>query len=925
MKVMVATNALDLALRATNSAPLSVKWFGASMDGATDDSAALTAACLLGSGREIYIPKGTLFVKPTNNVNGGSFRLTSRVIIRGEGQESVIRLHPQSGNYNSLFGAASVTSQITNVTFKDLVFDCSAASDTNATPEVAPDKYRFVFWSHNGSDIRFENVIFRNYGGVNAIHIQNTNTVAPGIVIRNCRFEFVRRADQAPYDNSCIYIHTKGPAVVDGCEFYSANQTASTNYYGAGAIELHEGSGQIINNRIQGYRVGIYHTTSASLSATDDTNSTVVIGNNSIKEALRGIELWAWYPHWLKNVSVVGNSISLGNVVKNTTGEWTTLGIGLMIDVSTSPRVWGQARNVNITGNTIYFEDEVANGVTNNFTGPWYVAGISLAACPDAASPTVTNYVQGVNVANNLVVNSPGAGISVFSAYPQEAVSWDGMAITGNTIVNPGSSLDTAGCTDTNTWSGFYLNGIFRGATIVANNVTEQRETANAASPWYAAFRSGSTRVAMTGNYFWRRDTSIPWTRVVTPSNYDNNVFMDAVTFDYDGDSAVVQSGTPITGGVAKTLTAQGGDAMPTWTNRVGGNLLLKGGRSTGSGYSGVVLQAAPTGSSGTNLNEVVSVVTATGDNITFHTNAIFNQSIRGYGSITYDGGIRSMNSTLSAGAYSNNSGGIVLYGQTNGTTYIQWKAGNTEATRWVLGRDTAETGVRNTGSDFFLYGYNDAGGWNGKAIGVSRSSLEVSFDGSLYAVGKLTARTSPTTLGSGSGGSHYTWITTQTNSIGSIGFKAGPGEASRWVIRKNDTAETGTGSNAGSDLDFRRYDDSGAAIDNVMTLYRGRGVLKLNRGLDLVTAAGGTVALTDAHTIYGVTSDAQTVTLPDATTCTGKILWVKMRVDGTCTITNATGAQTIDGALLQTITTNQTLHVYSNGSNWYILGKYTP
>ncbi|WP_423736670.1 hypothetical protein [Chitinophaga caseinilytica] len=47
---------------------------------------------------------------------------------------------------------------------------------------------------------------------------------------------------------------------------------------------------------------------------------------------------------------------------------------------------------------------------------------------------------------------------------------------------------------------------------------------------------------------------------------------------------------------------------------------------------------------------------------------------------------------------------------------------------RWVIGLDNAETGTGNTGSDFMLWNYNDAGVYKGLSLSVSRSSGTVNL-----------------------------------------------------------------------------------------------------------------------------------------------------------------------------------------------------
>ena len=67
------------------------------------------------------------------------------------------------------------------------------------------------------------------------------------------------------------------------------------------------------------------------------------------------------------------------------------------------------------------------------------------------------------------------------------------------------------------------------------------------------------------------------------------------------------------------------------------------------------------------------------------------------------------------------------------------------------------------------------------------------------------------------------------------------------------------------------------------------------------------------------------TINLPDATTCSGRIYYIKS-VTAAITVTiTPNGAQTIDGSnASRTITTQyKGLEIISDGSNWYIISEF--
>jgi len=84
-----------------------------------------------------------------------------------------------------------------------------------------------------------------------------------------------------------------------------------------------------------------------------------------------------------------------------------------------------------------------------------------------------------------------------------------------------------------------------------------------------------------------------------------------------------------------------------------------------------------------------------------------------------------------------------------------------------------------------------------------------------------------------------------------------------------------------------------------------------------------GTATLTTAETssiIFAAGSLPYTINLPLASTVKGRSFMFKTLVTGTLTI-DANGAETIDGALTQTITAQYgVLRLYCDGTTWYVL-----
>jgi|KBSSwiS6_1023812.scaffolds.fasta_scaffold01478_3 hypothetical protein len=86
------------------------------------------------------------------------------------------------------------------------------------------------------------------------------------------------------------------------------------------------------------------------------------------------------------------------------------------------------------------------------------------------------------------------------------------------------------------------------------------------------------------------------------------------------------------------------------------------------------------------------------------------------------------------------------------------------------------------------------------------------------------------------------------------------------------------------------------------------------------------TTAATD-HTLAFTGTSAATLTLPDATTITGRVYVVKNASSNASTLTIATtSSQTIDGLSSWSLTqTNKSVTLISNGSNWYAIHESLP
>jgi len=89
------------------------------------------------------------------------------------------------------------------------------------------------------------------------------------------------------------------------------------------------------------------------------------------------------------------------------------------------------------------------------------------------------------------------------------------------------------------------------------------------------------------------------------------------------------------------------------------------------------------------------------------------------------------------------------------------------------------------------------------------------------------------------------------------------------------------------------------------------------------VTTTSSNLTLGETHHVVLV-NNAATITLPDAGQCSGREYFIKSTIGAATVTINTTSLQNIDGTTSKTITVQyRTLHVVSNGTQWYILSEF--
>jgi len=401
---------------------VNVRAFGAIGNGVSDDTRTIRAALsAVASGSSLYFPPGTYVVAPTET-NGTILPIPGpniRIYGAGIGQ-SIIKVKDASLPYGAILSGTSGGTDLTNLEIDHLTFDGNVANNPVANAdEMMGGGYRASILAYVGAGKTIHHVEIRNSTAVNDIAL---NSVAGGISITHCRF--VNCGDDpnhVVFDSSSIYIHAYGAIVADNYWQSPGVNTPSAR----AAIEVHGKSITISGNVIRDYAVGMNVT---GVSAVDGTDLAVL--GNTIEGAAYGIQLWsvAYGGHvtgyGLDGCVVSGNSIHLAE-----TGVWSLSAGNVVCGIKVEAGITMDIRGLVISGNIVASPLE-STPITQD-DGAYRSVGIGWHSIQGENVPALYDSV----VSGNTIINFPVAGV-FFNSNLQN------VRITGNTLINTGSTLD---------------------------------------------------------------------------------------------------------------------------------------------------------------------------------------------------------------------------------------------------------------------------------------------------------------------------------------------------------------------------------------------------------------------------------------------------------------------------------------------------
>src|SRR5574343_82490 len=472
--------------------PANVLAFGAKADGHSSDCDSIQTAIdhVAAKGRGVvYLPAGIYELKTLSNgtsdayaKGAGSFlHLKAGVSLIGDGPNTILRVGPDVGNYESVIHQDNHTVSLTDVWISNLTIDQNSDSNavTVATDLTAGPDPRFAIEVYMSNNLHIENVHFKNPSSTNVVYV-NGKASTVNTTVHNCLFSDTG-GESFTYDHSSIYIHGDGMKIV-GNRFYG-EKLYGRAYGTRTAIETHGPNQIVIGNSVSKYRTfanitGIAYAESRNIAVQGNT------GDNLIT----GITLWsrAYVGHYaatdlgITNCVISNNSFHLCN--GDSASAHTRHGIGFAKNNGTHPL---DVRNLTIANNTITYEPQpTATTVALDH----YSAAIALIVDSTKADSLT---FQNTSIIGNVIRYSPVAGIRI-------ATKVRNVKISNNQIISPARTTYTTAIANA------HRSGILayptggRGLDISHNFI--MADTAGTKFGIYLGATAACTRTSVVGN-----------------------------------------------------------------------------------------------------------------------------------------------------------------------------------------------------------------------------------------------------------------------------------------------------------------------------------------------------------------------------------------------------------------------------------------
>jgi Pectate lyase superfamily protein len=484
----------EIAPRKAVAATFDVKVapFNAAGDGVADDREAIQRAINAArdaGGGDVWLPAGTYRVVLAPRIAGETalrrvFTVYPNVRVLGVDRDaSVIKLADNQDAYGAVFAMETFGADASGFELRALTVDqnttgnpINSLDDVNISgSNFANAKIRAAVWLATGKNMVVQGCRFTDIKAVWTVFLGGAAERVEGITIADNLFENVGGGD-LDFDTSQVYTETNGLQ-----SFITNNTFVSRNGGNAGslglrtAIEVHGDNVTVEGNTVKGFLTGL--NVGGAWPATNN-----IARNNRFENVNSGVILWADAVARDPTPDVVMRDIL---IEKNTfvvdVAGWQAAPLGndatyAAVRIEQQGAKDRQLQNVKIVGNDIRFINVAGSG---HEAGDRYSAGIHYNR---AWFSNGNNLTTGLTISENTITDAPGMGIFINAPIAQGEIS-------GNTIVNPGSSegakawlgwqsgiflqdrLDTFSVLN-NRFSGADLKqGIYANNTVIGENV----------------------------------------------------------------------------------------------------------------------------------------------------------------------------------------------------------------------------------------------------------------------------------------------------------------------------------------------------------------------------------------------------------------------------------------------------------------------
>jgi hypothetical protein len=353
----------------------------------------------------------------------------------------------RNGDYEEIFKHSA---RVEHVTVRDLRFDQNTDNNTTAVIKSGPEaggrrQIVLAFWAFD--DVEVTRCTFDPCNGVNTVLFAGTN-IAHGRITDNT-FVFRRHFPEVPpkvtYDSALIYSECPD-SLISGNTLTS--EILPNGMGGICAIEAHGGPMVVDHNTISGFQISM--NIAKREHARPGEVGAVVLSDNTITHAQRGILTWASPDSTLRNLIITNNRIDIAQS-EHQDGAWC--GGILLFHLSV---LTGDTENVIISRNTITFERDTKGKPVDD---PNRFAAIGVGPVGSATNIAVTD---------NTITDAPGRAI-IIGNMANKASVYRNITVTGNTITNPGHDLALPATARI----AIVARGNLRDVTIADNTITD--------------------------------------------------------------------------------------------------------------------------------------------------------------------------------------------------------------------------------------------------------------------------------------------------------------------------------------------------------------------------------------------------------------------------------------------------------------------